>query len=283
MAHRHPRDDRPAARYRSRYETGQDDPFRVPAQERAERRHRSRRRKDMRQAKRGRRGRRPEGEKDRGGERSDSLGRAAQLIVFGVLALVLAFSALRYSKAQAGLKTLRDERQAQIEAHEKELGYYVQMRRVSGFDEYIKNSAQEFQVDRSFISAVIARESHYDPKAESRVGARGLMQIMQDTGEWVSSRLALRPYSYELLFDPELNIRMGTWYLSYLSAQFGGDPVMIASAYHAGANNAKLWAMKHADDKRILRAEQIPAEDTRDYVRKVMNAYALFYEYDSSH
>ena len=108
------------------------------------------------------------------------------------------------------------------------------------------------------------------------------MQIMQDTGEWVSGRLAVRPYSYELLFEPQLNIRFGAWYLGYLSAQFNGDPVMIASAYHAGANNVKLWALKYAQDKRTLRIDQIPTEDTKDYVQKVMNAYALFYEYDST-
>ena len=273
MADRYPRDDRPLPAYRARFEPRREDPFRVPGREKQARR-RSRRQQEQRNEKRGRRSRRG----DRGG-----FGRALRLTAFGVLALALAFSILRYSKAQGELNALRDERRARIEAHEKELGYYVQMRRTSGYDEHIISSAREFRVDRSFISAVIARESHYDAKAESRVGARGLMQIMQDTGEWVSGRLAVRPYSYELLFEPELNIRMGTWYLNYLSAQFGGDPVMIASAYHAGANNVKLWGMNYADDKRTLRVDQIPTEDTKDYVRKVMNAYALFYEYDSSH
>ncbi len=259
---------RPAPRYNARFEPPrQEDPFRLPPREGAERRRRSERRQEE-----------PSRQPRRGG-----LGRALRLALLGALALTLALSFLRYSGAQGRLTALRDERQRQIEQHEKELGYYVQMRSASGFDEYIKEYAQEFQVDRSFISAVIARESHYDPKAESQVGARGLMQIMQDTGEWLAGRLAVRPYSYELLFDPALNIRFGAWYIGYLSSQFAGDPVMIAAAYHAGANNVKLWALKYADDRRTLRLDQIPTDDTRDYVGKVMRAYALFYEYDSTH
>ena len=278
-----PQGGRPAPRYSAQFQPMREDPFRVPEHEKQARRRRSERQRETRDD---RRGRRDDPRDDRGDTRRDrrggGFGRVIRGLFFGVLLLALAFSFLRYSREQGRLQALRDERQARIEAHEKELGYYVQMRSASGYDEYIRQFAQEFQVDRSFISAIIARESHYDTKAESRVGARGLMQIMQDTGEWISGRLAVRPYSYELLFEPGLNIRFGAWYLGYLSAQFNGDPVMIASAYHAGANNVKLWALKYAQDKRTLRIDQIPTEDTKDYVQKVMNAYALFYEYDST-
>ena len=283
-----PQGGRPAPRYSAQFQPMREDPFRVPEHEKQARRRRSERQRETRDDRRGRRDdrRRDDPRDDRRDTRRDrrggGFGRVIRGLFFGVLLLALAFSFLRYSREQSRLQALRDERQARIQAHEKELGYYVQMRRASGYDEYIRQSAQEFQVDRSFISAIIARESHYDAKAESRVGARGLMQIMQDTGEWISGRLAVRPYSYELLFEPGLNIRFGAWYLGYLSSQFNGDPVMIASAYHAGANNVKLWALKYAQDKRTLRIDQIPMEDTKDYVQKVMNAYALFYEYDST-
>ena len=279
-----PQGGRPAPRYSAQFQPQREDPFRVPEHEKQARRRRSERQRETRDDRRGRRDDPRDDWRDtRRDRRGGGFGRVIRGLFFGVLLLALAFSFLRYSREQGRLQALRDERQARIEAHEKELGYYIQMRRNSGYDEYIRQFAQEFQVDRSFISAIIARESHYDTKADSRVGARGLMQIMQDTGEWVSGRLAVRPYSYELLFEPQLNIRFGSWYLGYLSAQFNGDPVMIASAYHAGANNVKLWALKYAQDKRTLRIDQIPMEDTKDYVQKVMNAYALFYEYDSTH
>ena len=212
-----PQGGRPAPRYSAQFQPMREDPFRVPEHEKQARRRRSERQRETRDDRRGRRDdrRRDDPRDDRRDTRRDrrggGFGRVIRGLFFGVLLLALAFSFLRYSREQGRLQALRDERQARIEAHEKELGYYVQMRRNSGYDEFIRQFAQEFQVDRSFISAIIARESHYDTKAESRVGARGLMQIMQDTGEWVSGRLAVRPDSYELLFEPQLNIRFGAW------------------------------------------------------------------------
>lgn len=204
-----------------------------------------------------------------------------------ILLVLLAMGALagawlHNAQADNQLNALRAQRQAEAEEHQRLLGYYVQMRRVSGFEGYIDQYAQEFQVDKSFISAVIARESHYDKDARApSTGALGLMQVMENTGEWVAGRLGVPNYHYDRLREPELNIRFGAWYLNYLSAQFGGNPVMVASAYHAGANNVKIWAMNNAEDQKTLRIDQIPKDNTRDYVEKVMNAYALYHEYDS--
>jgi soluble lytic murein transglycosylase-like protein len=58
---------------------------------------------------------------------------------------------------------------------------------------------------------------------------------------------------------------------------------MIAAAFHAGANNVKQWALKYGEDQKTIGIDQIPTDDTKDYVKKVMNAYALYYEYDISH
>jgi len=208
-------------------------------------------------------------------------------IIAGLLIVVLAvgfgITFNRYSQSKDRLETLKSERQAAEAQHQKDIGYYVQMRRVSGFDSFIRQYAQEFSVDRSFISAIIARESSYVATAQSSAGARGLMQIMPDTGDWAAGRLAVQPYNYDRLFEPELNIRMGAWYLNYLSSQFGGDPVMIVSAFHAGANNVKQWAMKYGADQKTITMDQIPTSDTKDYVKKVMKAYSLFYEYDIEH
>jgi len=258
--------DRPKPRFISQYAPPpKEDPFRpAPREQRGGRNRRSGRRDQQHEPP----------------ARSNPLGWMAGLVVLG-LAAVFALSFLSYSRAEARLQALRDDRAARIAQHEKDIGYYVQMRRVSGYDELIRKYAQEFQVDRSFISAIIARESHYDPNAESGVGARGLMQVMKDTGDWVSQRLGVQGYSYDRLYEPELNIRFGAWYLNYLSAHFNGNPVMIASAYHAGANNVKQWALNYAADQRTLTVDQIPKDNTRDYVQKVMNAYALYYEFDS--
>lgn len=206
-----------------------------------------------------------------------------RLLLFALLMSGLIAAFLFSAQADEKLHGLRQQREEIRAQHERDLGYYVQMRRVSGYSELINKYAQEFQVDRSFISAVIARESHYDPMAQSGVGARGLMQVMESTGADIAGRLGVADYSYERLYEPELNIRFGAWYISYLSAQLGGNPVMVASAYHAGASNVKIWALNYGADQKTITVDQIPKDNTRDYVQKVMNAYALFYEYDINH
>lgn len=195
-----------------------------------------------------------------------------------VLAAVLAFFVVQKNGAEASLSALRAEREAAARKHQESIDYYKGLRTKSGVSQLIDKYAKEYQLEPAMISAIIARESHYDPYAESRVGARGLMQIMEDTGKWIAGKLGVKDYAYEHLFDPELNIRFGSWYLAYLSDHFQGNPVMVAAAYHAGLNNVNLWALKFADDERFLTIEQIPKDDTKDYVQKVMNAYALYYE-----
>lgn len=78
------------------------------------------------------------------------------------------------------------------------------------------------ELDPALVAAVILCESSYDPKAESRLGARGLMQLMPDTAEWVAHKLGEdgADYSFDNLYDPQTNIRFGTWYLGYLSRPF---------------------------------------------------------------
>ena len=255
-------DDRPSPRYVQKYDQlRQPDPFRGAKSENTRRRPRAEKHR-VKNEKQQNRSNNKEPQGSRG--RNISFVRMAAGTLLLALLVALGFSFFSFSQAQSRLDTLRAQRQAAEDQHQKDIGYYVQMRRVSGFDEYIRQYAQEFCVDRSFISAIIARESHYVATAQSSVGARGLMQIMPDTGVWVAGRLAVQPYNYDRLFEPELNIRFGAWYLNYLSSQFGGQPVMIAAAYHAGAGNVKQWALNYAQDQKTIGIDQIPTDDTKD-------------------
>lgn len=200
---------------------------------------------------------------------------------FSLLALTLVLLALLLAGETAKLDQLRAQREQLQQTHDKNLQYYAGMRKASKVENIIAKYADEFRVNPSFIAAVIARESHYDAGAQSHKGARGLMQIMEDTGEWIARRLNVTDYDYDRLFEPDLNIRFGTWYLASLSSRFSGSPVMILAAYHAGPGNAERWAFKYAKDRQTLDAGQIPTEGTRDYVRKVLDAYALYHEIDA--
>lgn len=195
--------------------------------------------------------------------------------------LLCVYSYFSRSHSSLKLSLLREERLEIERKHEKLLGYYVDMRRKSGYFEDIKSFSKLYNMNKSFVSAIIARESHYDKNAQSGVGARGLMQVMKNSGDWISKKLKIADYSYDSLFDPNINLNIGTWYLSYISSQFKGNPVMTAAAYHAGPRNVKLWALKFAKDKQTLDIEDIPKENTKSYVKKVMEAYSLYYEYDN--
>jgi len=145
------------------------------------------------------------------------------------------------------------------------------------YTEYVEKYAEEYQVDPSFIYAVIHSESRFDPKAVSSVGASGLMQLMPDTFDWIKSRLKDdRVLSYEKdVFDPQINIQYGTYMLSMLLDEFQDRDVAVM-AYHAGRGNVSKWLKNEkysADGKTI---HTIPYRDTATYVSHVNSAYWVY-------
>jgi len=136
-------------------------------------------------------------------------------------------------------------------------------------------------LDPALVSAIILCESSYNPQAESYLGARGLMQLMEDTAGWIAHKLDEdgADYSFDLLYDPETNIRFGTWYLGYLSRRFGGDPVKIVCAYHAGQGNVDAW-LKNPDYSRDgVTLDVIPTKDTAAYASRVLRARDVYRKY----
>lgn len=202
------------------------------------------------------------------------------LVLISLLVLTTAVAVIMLALNQQKLDRLKDQREAEAQRLLQFKEEHWNARAKSGYMELIEKYAEENDLNPSFISAIIKCESSYRANAISSVNARGLMQIMPDTGTWLAGRLNIQGYQPDSLFDPERNIAFGAHYLAYLSNMFSGSPVMVAAAYHAGANNVKHWALKHAPDQRTLTLEMIPMKDTKDYVGKVMKAYAIYYEKD---
>ena len=146
------------------------------------------------------------------------------------------------------------------------------------YREQIVREAQQYGLRPAFVAAIILNESSYDPSAVSSVGARGLMQLLPDTGRWVAGKLGIRDYTDDLLFDAETNLRLGVWYLDFLSDRYGGDPVLVACAYHAGHGNVDTWLTRYSRDGQTLSLDEIPMENTRSYARKVVDSYAIYLE-----
>ncbi|MBR5301715.1 MAG: lytic transglycosylase domain-containing protein [Clostridia bacterium] len=136
-------------------------------------------------------------------------------------------------------------------------------------------------LDPALVSAVILCESSFNPQAESRVGARGLMQMMEDTAGWIAHKLDEdnASYSFDRLYDAETNIRFGTWYLGYLSRRFGGDAKKIVCAYHAGQGNVDAWLAnpKYSSDGVTL--DVIPMDNTAAYASRVLRARDVYRKY----
>jgi len=131
--------------------------------------------------------------------------------------------------------------------------------------------AEEFSVEPALIFAVIKAESGFNKNAVSHVGAKGLMQIMPRTGEFLAGSLKIQfecgHFSEEVLFNPEINIRLGVYYLSRLSRRFNRIEDVIA-AYNAGEGNVSSWI---AND-----VEVIPFRETRVYVERVKRNMQIY-------
>jgi soluble lytic murein transglycosylase len=138
----------------------------------------------------------------------------------------------------------------------------------------VEGYAETHELDPALVAAVILNESSYNPRAESYLGARGLMQLMPETAEWVAHKLR-ESYDAETLFDPETNIRFGCWFLGYLSDRFDGDPVKMAAGYHAGAGQVDTW-LSNPEYSADGALNVIPFKDTNRYVNKVMSAYEVY-------
>lgn len=146
------------------------------------------------------------------------------------------------------------------------------------YRDLIEQYAGEYNLAPAFVSAIIRNESSFRPDAESGVGARGLMQLMPDTAEWIAGKLRVSGYAFERMYDPESNIRFGCWYLNYLSRLFLGDPAAVTAAYHAGQGQVKVWLSDpvHSDDGYSLRIDTLQDGPTKQYAGRVLRDYGIY-------
>lgn len=145
----------------------------------------------------------------------------------------------------------------------------------------IKEYSEIYDVDPYLIAAIINVESKYDKNAVSNKGARGLMQISPITGRWAAEELGIDNFHLDMLFEPEINIMIGVWYLDILSSEFDGNMQLILAAYNAGSGNVDNWLkdQRYSQDGKSL--SRIPFEETREYVDRVIKGikiYQLLYE-----
>ncbi len=134
--------------------------------------------------------------------------------------------------------------------------------------------SRTYAVDPFLVWAVMREESGFLSTAVSTSGARGLMQLLPSTARWIAEEKLAIPYREELLFDPDYNIRLGTWYLRHLLDQFGGDMIRAVAAYNAGPGNLRRWAAEITDSRDLPGA--LRSTETREYLTKVLCSWLIY-------
>ena len=142
----------------------------------------------------------------------------------------------------------------------------------------IRAAAAEFSLDPAYVASVVLAESSFDAEAVSSAGAIGLMQIMPATGEWIAGKLEDEPFDVQRLYQPEVNLRYGCWYLRFLLDRYDGDMYTASTAYHQGQGRVDQWLEdpQYSEDGRTLTAISSAVTDT--YVNRIMESYANYQE-----
>lgn len=153
--------------------------------------------------------------------------------------------------------------------------YMIKKNHPLKFTEYVEKYAEEFDIPKALLYSVIKCESSFDPEAKSRVGARGLMQLMPKTFEEMARRQG-EEYREELMYDPDTSIRYGSYYLNYLYNIFG-DWKLVLAAYNGGMGNVRKWMedSEYFDGVKIIKYPKGFGE-TEQYVERVTEAEKVY-------
>jgi soluble lytic murein transglycosylase len=152
----------------------------------------------------------------------------------------------------------------------------VQYRYPLAYWETIQKLAAERDLDPYLVVALIRQESLFDPKAISPASALGLMQLLPSTAIRVATQLGLPPPTHEKVFEPDLNLRLGTHHLKELFQRYANNVVKAIAAYNAGENAVARWEkqINAADEDEFI--ERIPYAETRLYVKLVLRNLRVY-------
>lgn len=154
---------------------------------------------------------------------------------------------------------------------EKILKYFYPIK----YEEYVYKYSAELNIDPILTFAIIKTESNFDETAESKSGAIGLMQLMDTTAKEQAEKLNIQ-YSKEILYDPEINLKLGINYFNTLLDYYNQNYILAFAAYNAGLGNVQKWIQEGIINEDGTDIENIPFKETNMYVRKVINIYEIY-------
>ncbi len=144
------------------------------------------------------------------------------------------------------------------------------------FEDIIREYALKYEIDPLLVMAMIREESRFNSWDESAAGARGLMQIIFSTAEWIAQKINIIDFNDEMLFSPKVNINLGCWYIHYLKEKFSNDYILMISGYNAGPGITDKWLERYDQSDLDNFVENIPYAETREHIKKVMKSYQMY-------
>lgn len=149
------------------------------------------------------------------------------------------------------------------------------------YENFVEVYSKENNLDKYLVYAVIKAESNFNDRALSKNGAKGLMQLMEETAKDVLNKIDyINITDDELgdkLYDPQYNIKLGTKYLSLLIKQYNNIELAL-TAYNAGSGNVDKWIEQGILKEDGSNIENVPFKETNNYVRKILNNYKTYKE-----
>jgi soluble lytic murein transglycosylase len=137
-------------------------------------------------------------------------------------------------------------------------------------EDIIRQQAAEKDLDPALIAAVIYQESKFRDRTSS-AGAKGLMQLLPGTAEFIARKSGGTRFDLHDLGTPQINIAYGSWYLRYLMGRYNGNEVLAIAAYNAGEDNVDHWVTAAGGPGSFDATRDIPFPETRAYVQGVMS------------
>jgi soluble lytic murein transglycosylase-like protein len=144
------------------------------------------------------------------------------------------------------------------------------------FYSFIAADAKRYEADPSLVLAIMREESRFNPRAKSQAAARGLLQFIITTARDIGRDIGLVDVDPQDLYDPRVIIQLGAKYIAELAEQFGGNRYRTAAAYNAGPKQVALWSRLQAADGDDYFMTAVNFDETKHYVRKVLNSYEMY-------
>lgn len=144
------------------------------------------------------------------------------------------------------------------------------LRYLAPYREALQGYIRKNELEEAWVYGLMRQESRFVYQAKSPVGATGLMQIMPATARWIARQLGMKSYRKALVNQLDTHFKLGTYYMKTVLSSLDNSPVLASAAYNAGPSRARKWRGESALEGAIY-AENIPFDETRNYVKKVMS------------